>query len=174
MNILLQILDDGRITDAGGRTVNFENTVLIMTTNAGSAHTTAAVGFSGDEQSREEQKTEKALSSFLRPEFINRIDEIITFRSLDEQDFVSIARIMLDDLKTALAEKEMAFYYTDEAADFIAKNSFSHKYGARNMRRYIQKNVEDPLAERMIASCMMAITQVRLSVQSNALVIDCM
>jgi ATP-dependent Clp protease ATP-binding subunit ClpA len=145
-----------------------------MTTNAGSTHSSGTVGFSGSEQSREEQKTEKALSAFLRPEFLNRIDEIITFRSLDEQDFVRIARIMLGDLTTALAEKDMTFTYTEEAVLLIAKNSFSHKYGARNMRRYIQRSVEDPLAERIIASSMLAITQVRLSVRDGELAIDCM
>ena len=162
MNILLQILDDGRITDAGGRTVNFENTVLIMTTNAGSTHSSGTVGFSGSEQSREEQKTEKALSAFLRPEFLNRIDEIITFRSLDEQDFVRIARIMLGDLTTALAEKDMTFTYTEEAVLLIAKNSFSHKYGARNMRRYIQTHVEDAIANTLIAGYRDNVTAITL------------
>ena len=174
LNILLQVLDDGRITDARGKTVNFENTVLIMTTNAGSDHSTATVGFSADEQKRAESKTEKALSAFLRPEFINRIDEIITFRSLTEEDFVRIAKIMLGELQTALAEKDMTFTYTDEAAAHVAKESFSQKYGARNMRRYICRHVEDPLAEKIIESSLRAVTQVRLSLRDGTLHIDCM
>ena len=174
LNILLQVLDDGRITDARGKTVNFENTVLIMTTNAGSDHATGAVGFSADEQKRAESKTEKALSTFLRPEFINRIDEIITFRSLSEEDFVSIAKIMLEELREALADKDITFHYTPEAAAHIAHASFSQKYGARNMRRYICREVEDPLAEKIIEYSQRAITQVRLSCSGDALQIDCM
>ncbi len=174
LNILLQVLDDGRITDARGKTVNFENTVLIMTTNAGSDATAAAVGFASDAHEKAEAKTEKALATFLRPEFINRIDEIITFRSLDEQDFISIARIMLEELKSALEEKDMSFIYTEEAAAHIARASFSRKYGARNMRRYICRNVEDPLAEKIIESSLSAITHIRLSEEGGELRIDCM
>ena len=174
LNILLQVLDDGRITDARGKTVNFENTVLIMTTNAGSDRSASTVGFSADEQKRAEAKTEKALATFLRPEFINRIDEIITFRSLDENDFVRIAKIMLEELKVALAEKDMTFTYTEEAAVCIAKASFSQKYGARNMRRYICREVEDPLAEKIIESSLRAITQIRLGSVGDALQLDCM
>jgi len=151
LNILLQILDEGRITDAKGKTVNFENTVIVMTTNAGSDNSGATVGFFSEEAELAESKTIKALSGFLRPEFINRVDEIITFRSLDENDFAMIARIMLDELKTALAEKNITFKYSDAAVEYIAKNSFSRKYGARNMRRYICANVEDLLAEAIIS-----------------------
>ncbi len=174
LNILLQILDDGRITDAGGKTVNFENTILVMTTNAGSDRTSSTIGFSEDAQRLAESKTEKALSAFLRPEFINRIDEIITFRSLDEKDFSQIASIMLGDLAKALKEREMNFTYTPAAAAHIAKASYSVKFGARNMRRYIQREVEDALAEKIIADRTRAITQIRLSVKDGALVVDCM
>ncbi len=152
LNILLQILDDGRITDAKGKTVNFENTVIVMTTNAGADGTGASVGFFAAETELEENKTMKALGSFLRPEFINRVDEIITFRSLDEKDFEQIATIMLEELRTALAEKNIDFKYSQPAVAYIAKNSYSRKYGARNMRRFICKNVEDPLAELIISS----------------------
>ena len=151
LNILLQILDDGRITDAKGKTVNFENAVIIMTTNAGSDNSNAAVGFFAQESELEEAKTMKALNAFLRPEFINRVDEIITFRSLDEKDFERIAVIMLEELKTALAEKNITFKYSQSATAYIAKNSYSRKYGARNMRRFICTHVEDPLAELIIA-----------------------
>ena len=174
LNILLQILDDGRITDAGGKTVNFENTILVMTTNAGSHKMSSSIGFSEDAQRQAESKTEKALSEFLRPEFINRVDEIITFRSLDEKDFAHIATIMLGDLGTALAEKGMTFTHTPAAAALIAKQSYSVKFGARNMRRYIQREVEDALAERIIADRKGAITQVRLSVSDGQLTLDCM
>ena len=150
MNILLQILDDGRITDAHGKTVSFENTVLVMTTNAGSGGTMALVGFAGESLSRAKDKTEKALSEFLRPEFLNRVDEIITFSSLTKEDFEGIARIMLDDLKTALAEKHVGFTYTEEATKLVAEKSYSVKFGARNMRRYLQTTVEDAAAEKIV------------------------
>ena len=174
LNILLQILDDGRITDAGGKTVNFENAILIMTTNAGSDRTSSSVGFFEDSKTLSESKTEKALSSFLRPEFINRIDEIITFRSLSQKDFSHIAGIMLGDLAKALAEKDMTFTYTPAAAALIAEKSFSVKFGARNMRRYIQREVEDMLAEKLLADQKHAITQIRLSVSGGRLTLDCM
>ena len=151
LNILLQILDDGRITDAHGKTVNFENTVLVMTTNAGSEHSAATVGFTVGESSVDKNRTMKALSAFLRPEFINRVDEIITFRSLSEKDFERIAEIMLGELKIALEEKGIRFVYSQPALAFIAKNSYSKKFGARNMRRFICRNVEDLIAERLIA-----------------------
>ena len=169
LNILLQILDDGRLTDAHGKTVNFENTIIVMTTNAGSEHRTASIGFS--EEGVDESATMKALKSFLRPEFINRVDEVITFRSLDRGDFAAIARIMLDELAGALAERSLHFTYTDEAAEKIAGESYSETYGARNMRRYIQRHVEDPLAEAVIADYTHTLTQVRLCVQDGALTV---
>ena len=152
LNILLQILDDGRITDAQGREVNFENTVIVMTTNAGSNFTTAPAGFGTDDKRIDETKTEKALSDFLRPEFINRIDEVITFNSLSFDDFKQIVRIMLSDLTSALAEKKIEFIYTDALCDFIVEKSYSKKFGARNMRRFIETNVEDKVAELLIES----------------------
>ncbi|MBE6531092.1 MAG: ATP-dependent Clp protease ATP-binding subunit [Ruminococcaceae bacterium] len=151
LNIMLQILDDGRITDARGKTVNFENTIIVMTTNAGSDNSAVTVGFAADSHSASENRTLKALSGFLRPEFLNRVDEIITFNSLTERDFSAIAKIMLDELKTALGEKNILFKYSDEAADKIAKESYSLKFGARNMRRYIRSHVEDQLAEKIIS-----------------------
>ena len=175
LNILLQILDDGRITDARGKTVNFENTVIVMTTNAGSDNSGATVGFFSEEGALSESKTMKALSGFLRPEFINRVDEIITFRSLDEIDFESIARIMLDELKLALDEKGIKFVYSDEAVSFIAKNSFSRKFGARNMRRFIRANVEDMLAESIISDYSRRISGASLSYSKdeNKLTVEC-
>ncbi len=175
LNIMLQILDDGRITDASGRTVNFENTIIVMTTNAGSDRTGNTVGFFEDERVVSESKTMKALSGFLRPEFINRIDEIITFRSLTEEDFVSIARIMLGELESVLREKGMSFSYTEEAARYIAKSSYSHKFGARNMRRFIRSEVEDVLAERIISDYEKTISSVDIaySEEENKLIIEC-
>ena len=116
----------------------------------------------------------KALQGFLRPEFINRVDEVITFRSLDRDDFTRIARIMLDELTAALAEKSLTFRYTDAAAAHIAAESFSAKYGARNMRRYIQRHVEDPLAEAVIADYRHALTQALLNVKNGKLTVTCM
>ena len=175
LNILLQILDDGRITDARGKTVNFENTVIVMTTNAGSDNTSATVGFFANESSLSHDKTMKALSSFLRPEFINRVDEIITFNSLSVKDFEEIAKIMLNELKTALDEKNIRFTYTDEAAQFIAKSSYSQKFGARNMRRFIRSNVEDALAEKIIADYTRTISAAILKKAENEekLIVEC-
>jgi ATP-dependent Clp protease ATP-binding subunit ClpA len=172
LNVLLQILDDGRITDARGKTVNFENTVLVMTTNAGSDKAGALVGFLSDDRAVADARTDKALATFLRPEFLNRVDEIITFRSLDENDFAKIAGIMLGELKTALAERGIALSYTDEALLHIAKASYSHKFGARNMRRYIQTHVEDALAEKIIADYRRTISHARISVTDGELVIN--
>ncbi len=151
LNILLQILDDGRITDAHGKTVNFENTILVMTTNAGSDKSTTPIGYSNDSGEAAREKTQKALESFLRPEFINRVDEIITFRQLNMDDFKKIACIMLDELKAALEEKNISLSYSDGAAALIAEKAYSAKYGARNLRRYIQTEVEDKLAEIIIS-----------------------
>ena len=148
MNILLQILDDGRITDAQGREVNFENTVIVMTTNAGSTLTTAQAGFGSGGV---ETKTEKALAEFLRPEFINRLDAVITFNPLSREDFRGIVRVMLGDVKASLAERGIEFSYTDELCEFIIDHSYSKKFGARNMRRYIEANIEDAIAELLIS-----------------------
>ena len=172
LNVLLQILDDGRITDARGKTVNFENTVLVMTTNAGSDKAGALAGFLSEEHSATEARTDKALASFLRPEFLNRVDEIITFRSLDESDFVKIASIMMNELGTALAEKGIKLTVKDEALYHIAKESFSHKFGARNMRRYIQTHVEDALAEKIVADYTRSITHASVTVKDGALAVN--
>ena len=176
LNILLQILDDGRITDARGKTVNFENTVIVMTTNAGSDNSSATVGFFATETAHSSDKTMKALSAFLRPEFINRVDEIITFNSLTPNDFEHIAKIMLGELKTALDEKGISFTYSEDAVAFIARNSYSQKFGARNMRRFIRSNVEDLLAEKIISDYNKTITVARLgyNTEENKLTVECM
>lgn len=172
LNVLLQILDDGRITDAQGKTVNFENTVLIMTTNAGSDRAGALAGFGDGTTSDADARTEKALSTFLRPEFLNRVDEVITFRSLDKEDFAKIAGIMMEELKTALAERSIRLTYSDKALALIAENSYSHKFGARNMRRYIQTHVEDTLAEKIIRDYEHTITHASVGARNGKLTIE--
>ena len=174
LNILLQILDDGRITDARGKTVNFENTVIVMTTNAGSDHSAATAGFSASEQTAAEDKTQKALSAFLRPEFLNRVDEIITFRQLDRNDFVRIASIMLGELSAALAEKHITLTVTDAAKEQIADKSYSRTYGARNMRRYIQKEVEDKLAAELISGYEQHYTQAIVDANADGIRVRCL
>ena len=174
LNILLQILDDGRITDAHGKTVNFENTVIVMTTNAGSDHSAALAGFAADGKSNAAQKTEKALSAFLRPEFLNRVDEIITFRSLEESDFEKIAAIQLGELAAALSEKNLKLKFTKAAEQYLAKKSYSRKYGARNMRRVIQKEVEDPLAEQIISDYERKISVIKIDSDGEKIKISCL
>ena len=173
LNILLQILDDGRITDAHGKTVNFENTVIVMTTNAGSNRSSSIMGFSADANTGAQTNTEKALAEFLRPEFINRVDEVITFRHLDEQDFVKIADIMLGQLADVLAERGFKLDWTQPAAALIASESYSQKYGARNMRRYIQKHVEDALAEVIVSDYQNQYTAATISVLEGKIKVSC-
>ena len=151
LNVLLQILDDGRITDAHGKEVNFKNVILVMTTNAGSTGTSAAAGFSKSTAQVNEEKTQKALSSFLRPEFINRIDEIITFNPLTKENFVDIARIMIKELADALSQKNVTLDCAEDIYGILAEKSFSEKYGARNLRRLIQTEIEDKAAELIIS-----------------------
>ena len=151
MNLLLQILDDGRITDAQGRTVNFENTVIILTTNAGSNTRTGALGFglSTDDQSRE--RAQRALNEFLRPEFLNRIDEIVYFNHLTEENFRAIAALMLDEVRAAMAERGMTLHWTPAVIDYLVRKGYSETYGARNLRRTIQRDVEDAIASAIVA-----------------------
>ena len=151
MNLLLQILDDGRITDAQGRTVNFENTVIILTTNAGSNTRTGTLGFglSADDQSRE--RAQRALNEFLRPEFLNRLDEIVYFNHLTEENFRAIASLMLGEVRTAMAERGMTLYWTPAVVDYLVQKGYSETYGARNLRRTIQRDVEDAIASAVVA-----------------------
>ena len=174
MNILLQILDDGTVTDAHGKKVNFENTVIVMTTNAGSDNASAISGFSTDAKADASQKTERALSAFLRPEFLNRVDAVITFRHLSKEDFLSIAAIQMGKMKDALKERGVTLTWQDEVLALVAENSYSEKYGARNMRRYIQREIEDPLAEEMIRHHQNFITQVALRVEDGKIVTVCL
>ena len=152
LNILLQILDDGRITDAQGRVVNFENTIIIMTSNAGSNQKGGSVGFGRSLTEQSKEKAMKALGEFLRPEFINRVDEIVCFNQLSEDNFRGIADIMLAELQQSLEGRGIAFTWDESVKDYLVKKSYSVAYGARNLRRAIQTDLEDPIAERIIKS----------------------
>ena len=172
LNVLLQILDDGQITDAHGRKVNFENTVIVMTSNAGSDKNGGAVGFgrSGDELGKE--RVMKALQEFLRPEFINRVDEIVYFHQLTKEDFSGIARIMLRELAESLSAKGFTFTYEDSIVDYLVEKSYSAAYGARNLRRCIQKELEDPMAVRIIESFDHPITHIRAAAAHGKVVLE--
>ena len=172
LNVLLQILDDGQITDAHGRKVNFENTVIVMTSNAGSDKNGGAVGFgrSGDEVGKE--RVMKALQEFLRPEFINRVDEIVYFHQLTKENFSGIARIMLRELAESLSAKGFTFTYEDSIVDYLVEKSYSAAYGARNLRRCIQKELEDPMAVRIIESFDHPITHIRAAAAHGKVVLE--
>ena len=169
LNVLLQILDDGQITDAHGRKVNFENTVIVMTSNAGSDNKSAgAVGFGGSADQQGKERTMKALQDFLRPEFLNRVDEIICFNHLTKENFTGIARIMLEELRTSLSDKGYTFRHDDALVDYLVEKSYSMTYGARNLRRQIQKELEDPMAARIIDSFENPITQISATAADGA------
>ena len=169
LNVLLQILDDGQITDAHGRKVNFENTVIVMTSNAGSDNKSAgAVGFGGSADQQGKERAMKALQDFLRPEFLNRVDEIICFNHLTKENFTGIARIMLEELRTSLSDKGYTFRYDDALVDYLVEKSYSMTYGARNLRRQIQKELEDPMAARIIDSFENPVTQISATAADGA------
>ena len=167
LNVLLQILDDGEITDAHGRKVNFENTVIVMTSNAGSDKGVGSVGFGRSSGDQDRERVMKALREFLRPEFINRVDEIIYFNRLSEEHFRDIARIMLDELRDSLKEKGYNFNYDEALLDLLVEKSYSATYGARNLRRTIQKELEDEMASRIIDSYDNPITQIKATVEEG-------
>ena len=152
LNILLQVLDDGRITDSQGRVANFENTVIVMTSNAGSEGGTGGMGFGRTQQDQVKEKTMKALQGFLRPEFLNRVDEIITFNHLSEENFLNIADIMMKELQTSLEGRGLTFTWDDSIRNYLVKKAYSVTYGARNLRRTIQRSLEDPISEAIIDS----------------------
>ena len=173
LNILLQILDDGHITDAQGRNVNFENTIIVMTSNAGSDARTSAgsVGFgrTADEQGKE--RAMKALEGFLRPEFINRVDEIVYFNKLTEENFKAIAGIMLGELRDNLKERGITFTWDEALLDHLVKKSFSATYGARNLRRQIQKDLEDGIATKLIDSYLHPLHSIHASADGDSVVL---
>ncbi|MGM9542281.1 MAG: ATP-dependent Clp protease ATP-binding subunit [Candidatus Limivicinus sp.] len=172
MNILLQILDDGRITDAQGRTVNFENTIIIMTTNAGSNNKTGSVGFGGSLSDMSRERAMKALNEFLRPEFINRVDEVVCFNQLSEENFRAIAGLMLSELRDVMAEKNIALSWDESLIDHLVKEGYSVTYGARNLRRLIQKQIEDAIAEKLIAGRNTQVSAICLSAADGKVEIE--
>ena len=172
LNILLQILDDGRLTDAHGRMVNFENTVIIMTSNAGSGSKTTSLGFGKTASEQGKDKAMKALEDLMRPEFLNRIDEIIAFNQLTEDDFARIAGILLGDLAKNLAERNIRLTWDDSLTKYLVDKSYSIKFGARNLRRLIEKEVENALAAKLIESYDHAIVGAHVSVQDGALHVE--
>ena len=172
LNILLQILDDGRITDAQGRVVNFENTIIVMTSNAGSDRKEGTVGFGHSVSDQSKEKAMKALSEILRPEFINRVDEVLCFNKLTEENFRDIAAIMLKELQDALQERGLTFSWEESAVDYLVKKSYSVTYGARNLRRTIQKDIEDPLAEKIIDSFVAPITAITVRAEEDKIILN--
>ena len=169
MNILLQILDDGRITDAQGRTVNFENTIIIMTTNAGSNTKTASVGFGGTISDMSRERALKALGEFLRPEFLNRVDEVVCFNSLTEQNFASIAVLMLKEVQAVMLGRGIELSWDESVPAYLVKKGYSTIYGARNLRRLIQKEVEDNIAARIVEARGTPLTVIRLTSDENGI-----
>ena len=171
MNVLLQILDDGEITDSHGRKVNFENTVIVMTSNAGSERKEGTVGFGHTVNEQNRDRAMKALGEFLRPEFLNRVDEVICFNRLDEKNFAGIAHIMLDELQKSLEDKGLHFTWDEDVEDYLVKKSYSATYGARNLRRTIQKELEDIMAAQIIDSYEHPVTQIHASMEDGKLVV---
>ena len=174
LNILLQILDEGKVTDAHGRVVNFENTVIVMTSNAGSNKTESALGFGKTEEEANKEHVLKALREFLRPEFLARVDDIIVFRSLNKEDFKGIARLVLSEYVSSLSEKGIKFVFDDLSVDFIAEKSTGGKSGARDIRNYIRHNVEDKIASEIISHGEGVITAAALTVENDELTVKAM
>ena len=172
LNVLLQVLDDGRITDAQGRVVNFENTIIVMTSNAGSEGRVGGLGFGRSENDMVREKTMKALREFLRPEFINRVDEIVTFNHLSRENFLGIADIMLSELKESLASRGLDLTWEADIRDYLADEAYSVTYGARNLRRTIQRKLEDPISEAIIDSFETPISSIHVSVADNTVKLD--
>ena len=172
LNILLQVLDDGRITDAQGRVVSFENTIIVMTSNAGSEGSVGGMGFGRSDGDKVKEKTMKALQGFLRPEFLNRVDEIITFNHLTEENFLGIADIMLKELQESLSTRGLTLSWDDDLRQLLVKKAYSVTYGARNLRRTIQKELEDPISEAIIDSFEHPISAIRIRVEGETVKLD--
>ena len=172
LNVLLQILDDGVATDAQGRKVSFENTVIIMTSNAGSDRRDGAVGFDRTVTQQSRERAMKALTDIMRPEFINRIDEVVAFNQLSQQDFARIAHIMLGDLTATLKENGISFTFDEKLIDFLVKESYSIKYGARNLRRFVQKEIEDRAASAIIAAYQNPVTSIHATSDGQQVIVE--
>ena len=171
LNVLLQVLDDGRISDAQGRVVNFENTIIVMTSNAGSEGQVGGMGFGRTSGDMVKERTMKALQGFLRPEFINRVDEIITFNHLSEENFLAIADIMLSELKDSLSERGLTLSWDESLRAYLVKKAYSMVYGARNLRRTIQRDLEDPISEKIIESFEHPISLIHISIEGDSVVL---
>ncbi len=171
LNILLQVLDDGRITDAQGRVVNFENTIIVMTSNAGSEGGVSSMGFGRTPEDQVKERTMRALRGFLRPEFINRVDEIITFNQLTEENFLGIADIMLGELKQSLQERGLSIDLAPGVREHLVKKAYSVTYGARNLRRVIQRELEDPISQKIIDSFEKPISAIHVTVEDDAIAV---
>ena len=172
LNVLLQVLDDGRITDAQGRVVNFENTIIVMTSNAGSEGRVGGLGFGRTEGDKVQETTMKALREFLRPEFLNRVDEILTFNHLSEENFLGIADIMLSELRDSLSARGLTLTWDESLRQLLVKKAYSTTYGARNLRRTIQRELEDPISETIIDSFEHPISSIRIIVENDAVKLD--
>ena len=172
LNILLQVLDDGRISDAQGRVVNFENTIIVMTSNAGSEGQVGGMGFGRTSGDMVKERTMKALQGFLRPEFINRVDEIITFNHLTKENFLGIADIMLEELRDSLAGRGLTLSWDEDLRQYLVQKAYSMVYGARNLRRTIQKDLEDPISEKIIDSFESPISSIRILVENDAVRVE--
>ena len=172
LNILLQVLDDGRITDAQGRVVNFENTIIVMTSNAGSDRRGGGLGFGQTANDQKKEGAMKALREFLRPEFLNRVDEVICFNQLTEENFRAISAIMLGELQASLRDRGLDFGWDESLQDYLTRRAYSVTYGARNLRRTIQRDLEDPIAEAIIDSFESPITAIRAAVQGDTVVLE--
>jgi len=172
LNILLQVLDDGRITDSQGRTVNFENTIIVMTSNAGSEGRVASLGFGRTAHEQVKDKAISALREFLRPEFINRVDEIITFNRLSEENFLNIADIMLRELQDSLANRGLSLTWENELREYLSEKAYSVTYGARNLRRTIQQELEDPISEAIIDSFESPIERIHVLIEDQQVKLD--
>jgi ATP-dependent Clp protease ATP-binding subunit ClpB/ATP-dependent Clp protease ATP-binding subunit ClpC len=166
------VLDDGRITDAQGRVVNFENTIIVMTSNAGSEGRVGGLGFGRTDGDQVREKTMAALKDFLRPEFINRVDEIITFNHLTEENFLGIADIMLRELQDSLAGRGLALSWDQSVRSFLVKEAYSVTYGARNLRRTIQRRLEDPISEKIIDSFENPISSIHICVVNDEIQVE--
>ena len=172
LNVLLQVLDDGRITDAQGRLVNFENTIIVMTSNAGSEGSVGGMGFGRTANEQVQEKTMRALRGFLRPEFLNRVDEIITFNHLTEENFLGIADIMLEELRSSLESRGLQLHWEDSLRQLLVKKAYSVTYGARNLRRTIQRELEDPISEAIIDSFERPMESIRIRVEDESVKLD--
>ena len=172
LNILLQVLDDGRITDAMGRVVNFENTIIVMTSNAGSEGRVGGLGFGRTDNEQSKEKALNALREFLRPEFINRVDEIVAFNRLSVENFLGIADIMLDELKQSLLTRDLELAWQDDLRQYLVKKAYSVTYGARNLRRTIQRELEDPIAEKIVTSFERSLNKLVVRVGEDGITVE--